>query len=242
MPFFLAGLALLLLLIFGANRFAAADPRKLAGGVRKLGGVGALLLAALLLFRGLLVFALPLAVFGLGLLGMRLGGVGSGFSFGSAARRSPGQKSQVRTGTLTMELDHDTGRMEGLVLSGRFAGRPLSSLGESELCDLLADVRTADPQAVPLLESYLDWRFLEWRDDAKGAGAGQQGSQGRARPASSRMDKEEAYAVLGLDPGASAEAISRAHRNLMKKLHPDQGGSNYLAARINEAKEVLLGK
>ena len=93
-----------------------------------------------------------------------------------------------------------------------------------------------DAESVALFESYLDRRFPAWRQDAQGHPAG---GQGRAA-SSGKMTDEEAYQILGLQPGASRDEIGRAHRALMKKLHPDQGGSTYLAARVNEAKDTLL--
>jgi DnaJ-domain-containing protein 1 len=121
-------------------------------------------------------------------------------------------------------------------------------LSDTEVLELFEELERSDAHGAALLEAYLDWRLPDWRDGQERAGDGPSGgpsesagSQRRRRAASSRMGSEEAYAVLGLSEGASPNDIRRAHRGLMKKLHPDQGGSNYLAARINEAKEVLLG-
>ena len=60
-------------------------------------------------------------------------------------------------------------------------------------------------------------------------------------PARVAMEREEAYKVLGLQPGASREAIKAAHRRLMQRVHPDHGGSDELAACVNRAKDLLLG-
>ena len=156
-----------------------------------------------------------------------------------ASRKSPGQKSDVRTHALEMELDHDSGRMEGRCLKGQFSGRALSSLSDDELLRLLEELRATDSQGALLLEGYLDRRSRDWRQRHSDRSTEEQSK--RPRGPRGRMPAEEAYDVLGLGAGASDEKIRATHRRLMMKLHPDQGGSNYLAARINEAKEVLLG-
>lgn len=238
MAYFLAGCALLIVIILAGRLLVKADPQKLAVTLRKAGGVAALALAGFLMLRGAIAIAIPLAVFGFALL-RRSTGFGLGGPFGSSSK-TPGQKSRIRTDRLEMELDHDSGDMEGQCRSGRFAGRALSSLSEREAMELLAELRQEGAAEAAVMEAYLDWRMPGWRDSEQSEAAEAQARQRRSRGAG--MSTEEAYAVLGIGPGASDEDIRQAHRKLMMKLHPDQGGSTYLAARINEAKEVLLGR
>jgi hypothetical protein len=239
MPAFLAGLAALLLLIFGARLLASANPQKLAAGMRIAGGIALLLVAAVLLVRAP-PLAIPFAFFGFALLGLPLGSwFGSSSPFWSQ-RRSAGQKSEVRTDALEMELDHDSGHMEGRCLTGRFAGRTLSSLSDDELLLLLEELSATDAQGAALIEAYLDRRAQGWREKSADDAAKERARAPRGGRI--RLTREEAYEVLGLKKGASREEIRAAHRKLMMKLHPDQGGSTYLAARINEAKDVLLGR
>lgn len=152
------------------------------------------------------------------------------FARGGAA--SPGQASDVETATLAMVLDHDTGRMSGRIKRGRFAGQELADLDLPLLLELLREVAAEDPDSVPLLEAWLDRAHPDWREAAPPP----------ARPASGRMGREEALAVLGLAEGATAAEIRSAHRRLMMMAHPDQGGSDWLAARLNEARDVLMGE
>ena len=102
------------------------------------------------------------------------------------------------------------------------------------LIGLLGEI---DEESCALLMAYLDRRQPAWRENAQDYAAT---GTGRSSWSSGKMTEEEAYKILGVQPGTSAEDIGRAHRALMKKLHPDQGGSTYLAARVNEAKDVLL--
>jgi hypothetical protein len=240
MAYFLAGCALFILLILAARFLVKADPQRLAAVVRKAGGVVVLALAGFLIVRGALPIAIPLAVFGFALL-RRGTGFGLGGPFGSASK-TPGQKSRIKTDRLEMELDHDSGQMDGQCLSGRFAGRPLSSLSDREVMEFLAELHQDGAPEAAVVEAYVDWRLPGWRDDASDRAEQAEPGRGRTRGRGSGMTAEEAYAVLGIGADAGEEDIRQAHRRLMMKMHPDQGGSTYLAARINEAKDVLLGR
>jgi hypothetical protein len=225
------GVIVLALVLMAAQGFTAADPKKLAPVVKTVGGVGALGGAAFLASRGQLGMAIPLGFAGLGLLGwLPFGPAG----FGARTQKSAGQVSRVRSAFVEMELDHDTGAMRGRILAGRHEGKSLDALDVATLTGSLAEI---DDDSRALLMAYLDRRSPTWRDDVQGDPAA--GSH-RSPWSSGKMTEEEAYQILGVQPGASAEEIGRAHRTLMKKLHPDQGGSTYLAARVNEAKDVLL--
>lgn len=149
-----------------------------------------------------------------------------------------GRQSRVETAWLRMTLDHDSGRMDGEVLQGPSRGSLLSGLS---LVELLVLRRDCDPRSLPLLEAYLDReRGDSWRRQADSEDPGEGGPSGSAvPPAGGKMSPEEARAILGLEPGASAEQVRDAHRRLMQRLHPDRGGSTFLAAMINEAKRVL---
>jgi hypothetical protein len=146
-----------------------------------------------------------------------------------------GQTSEVETPFLRMTLDHDTGDMTGTVLRGRFTGMRLDELGRADLLALLRECRAEDEESARLVEAYLDRLQPDWRDDVGGERAGS-----RAQTASGDVTVEEAYEILGLSPGADAAAIRAAHHRLMKQLHPDHGGTDYLATKINRARDVLL--
>ena len=230
MPTIFIGLLALALVLWLLKSFARTDPKYLIRVGRTAGGIVALAGAAFLGVRGQLSVAVPLGVTGLGLLGWLPTGASG---LWRSDRKSAGQASQVRSNFLAVELDHDTGAMSGEIIAGPLAGTKLDQLELSTLVSLLGEF---DPESRDLLAAYLDRRHPRWREDAQGDAAA--GNGGPAR--SGKMSKEEAYQILGLEPGASADEIGRAHRGLMKKLHPDQGGSTYLAARVNEAKDVLL--
>lgn len=226
-------LAILFVLIYVAAKwFVGANPAAMARILRNF-AVAAIVFAGLLLVLSgrlpwqslIALLFLPLANYFLG----RRPGMAGG------ERPEPGQTSQVATRFLRMALDHDTGQLDGLVLDGAFSGRMLSSMSLEELRSLAAEV-SSDGDSLNVLTAYLDRVHGEsWRDST-----GPSGGDGKA-PSAGPMTREEAYKVLGLAPGASEEQIKAAHRKLMKLSHPDHGGSDYLASKINEAKDLLLG-
>ena len=227
----LAGLWLL------AQWFMSADPRTLARIVRQAGIVVAVVFVLFLAVTGRLGPAI--LVLGV-LLPMILRWRAVMNRLRAAKGPSPGNLSTIRTDYLEVALDHDSGRMTGHVLRGRFAGASLEDLTVDQLVELLAESRVADSQSAAIVEAFLDREHgTEWRSmsgaDSGGSTAGGTGSGG-----SGSMTLEEAYSVLGLAPGATPEEIKAAHHRLMKKFHPDQGGSDYLAAKLNQAKDKLL--
>lgn len=206
--------------------------------MRKLAGALALASAVFLAMTGRLLLALPFVFLGLLLIWRRtpVGALGS-------PGQSTGKTSSVRTAFLEMVLDHPTGRMAGRVLAGVYAGRDLASLLPSDMLVLWRECRAGDPQSRQLLEAYLDRELPEWRDRLRQEEAEPKArGNGAASHQTAAMSVSEALDILGLKPGASEDDIRNAHRNLMKKFHPDQGGSTYLATKINAAKDALLAK
>ena len=232
MQVLLFGLLALTLGLILMRGFARSNPAVLARQVRNAGGYAALGGAAILMMRGLMTYAMPLVMLGSWLL------TGSHTLnwrrwFPSAGNAGGAKKTGIKTAYLEMELDHDTGVMRGQVLRGTFRGRDIETMAPAEFAMLWQDCRFADPQSAQILETYLDRLHPTWREDM---------ARGEASPsAGGKMTREEALEILGLKSGASTDAIRAAHRELMMRNHPDRGGSTYLAAKINQAKDVLLG-
>jgi len=233
MLYFLGGIAILCGLLLLIYLFVRADPARLAQSV-KWGGIAVAalaLLGLLVLTEGrVLIWAMPLAA--LLPAWRRLRGRLGGWRAPDAAGNST-----VETPFIRRTLDHDTGQMTGTVLQGRFAGMRLEELRPPELLALLRECRAADEDGARLLEAYLDRVRSNWHDEM----ASDWGRSETAPPPSAPdVSVDEAYAILGLKPGADDEAIKAAHHRLMKQLHPDHGGTDYLATKINRARDVLL--
>lgn len=207
--------------------FVRSSPATIAKFLRRLVPLLAVLAGAGLILGGRISFGLPMIALGI-MWWLRSRNV-------RPLNTPNGQTSTVRSAWLEMHLDHDTGDLDGLVLAGNQEGSSLSDLSFEELSNLYDELKQ-DDESRALLEAYLDRSSSGWRDSADtGPSDGNRGSSG-----SGPMTKEEAYQVLGLETGASSNQIRAAHRKLMKAVHPDSGGSTFLAARINQAKDTLL--
>jgi hypothetical protein len=224
----LAGVGLLIVGI-ALQLMRNANPRRIARMARWV--VGGLLAAgaAYMLFRGRFEIALVLG--GIAFPILRNGRIGR-ISFESDTP-SGENTSAVRSRYIAMTLDHQSGEVTGKVIYGEFQGIDLINLGENETRRLLAAAQS-DPDSLSLLETWLDKNRAGWREWFA--------SHPEGNPSTAIDEDAIAYEVLGLKPGASAEEIRAAHRKLMMGVHPDQGGSNFLASKINEAKDRLLKK
>lgn len=225
----IVGILALIGLIFAAQWFAQAHPKTLATVARwtVIGAIGAG--TAFLALTGRIALAIMLATGVLPFLRR------AGIFGGATTPRSTGQTSEVLTEFIRMRLEHETGLMEGDVLRGRFKGRRLGDLSKAELGALLDECRVGDTESARLVETYLDKSYPDWREGRADAGPD------RAPPPNAAMTRDEALQILGLGPKADVEEIRQAHRRLMQRVHPDRGGSDYLAAKLNQAKDVLLG-
>jgi hypothetical protein len=231
----LFGIAALALLWWLGKNYTRTDPKALAKAVRTIGGVAALGAAVWIGIKGQPGLALLIGGLGAWALGWKVLNFPGPWS---RFQSQPGRFSRIRSAMIEMEIDHATGAVEGSILVGAFSGRRLSSLDPESLRRLHDECSAHDPQGVPLLEAYLDRRFAGWRENTQG----DRDTRTRTHAQSGVMTKEEAYQILGLQPGAGLDEIRKAHRTLMKRLHPDHGGTAYLAARVNEAREILLGR
>ena len=230
--YLLLGFALLLALYAAVYGFANSDPKRLARTLKLVAVILIVVGAGYIAYTGRLGAALGFAALAFPLV-MRWRALWARIK--AARGPSPGQSSAIDTACLSMRLDHDTGEMTGAIRQGRFARRDLFNLSLPELLELLDECRQADPDGAAVLATYLDRLHPEWRDERDRNEAESPRSDGR-------MTREQALKILGLVEGATPEEIRQAHRRLMLKVHPDAGGSSFLAAEVNQAKDVLLGE
>ena len=234
---FLLGATALVLLILLLRAFVGANPTALAKALRYVGAgvLAALAVGLFFLDRPAVAVFVASAAWGVFTGGHAIPGAWRWPPFGSWGKSasSRGQTSSVRTAWLEMELDHDSGDMRGTVLQGAYAGKRLDELDKSALKAL--HLEADDPESRRLLEAWLDRTAgPDWREDFEPPPP-------PPERATTGMTRAEALKVLGLADGATEEEIRAAHRRLMLQNHPDKGGSDYLASKINEAKDVLLG-
>ena len=233
MTWLIGGLCVFVAATLLGRWFLQADPRVLARVVRWVAISGGLALALFILLSGRFALLFPIALLALPFVRRLL----TQGRMWPRTNPTPGQTSRVDTEYLEMTLDHDSGNMSGRIKRGAFVGHMFDELSREELITLLNECISADPEAAQLVEAYLDRMQDGWREEAGPAGRAR-GSDGLG---GATMTPDEACRILGIEPGSSDDEVRDAHHRLMLKIHPDQGGSTYLAAKINQAKEILLG-
>ena len=243
-PYLILGMAILAGLLLAGKWFTTADPKTLIKALKwlLLGIIGTVAVFFILTGRlGWALFALP-ALLPWFWRARQVHRAYKNFSrMASGGGGGPGQTSDVETRFLRMVLDHDSGKMTGQVLEGEFTGRALDSLSVDELVGLLQTCWVEDQPSAQVLETYLNRAHPDWRERAQKEAPGGTDSDTGGGPQKGPMTRAEALEVLGLEKGAGEQDIRDAHHRLIAGLHPDHGGSNYLAAQINRAKDVLLG-
>ena len=248
LPWFILGVGLLVGLLLSLRWMAEAEPKQLAKALR---WAGIILISSFFLFllaTGRLnwIVAMAGAVTPFLLRAYRLWVIaqnvrraagwarGMGGQGGWSTPGGGGQTSEIKTRFLAMTLDHDTGSITGVVLSGPQVGRKLDDLTLEELLDLHTHYDRVDDESRQVFEAYLDrtyptWRGEAWEEEQKTKDADQ-----------GPMTRAEALKILGLEDSADEAEIKKAYHRLMSGVHPDHGGSDYLAAKLNEAKDLLL--
>ena len=221
------GSLVLLLALLALRGFASASVTQVRAALLWFGALLALAVGGLLVVSGrgpmalFLLFALaPLAW-------RRWQARRLAASFGAAPPSQRAAEDVVETATLSLRIDPATGTMSGTVLRGRHAGCDLTMLRRSQIEEIFVDCLENDPDSAPLLEAWI--ARMQPGDEADAP-----------RPGASPMGREEALAVLGLHEDASPDQVRAAYLRLMRVAHPDRGGSDWLAARLNEARDTLL--
>jgi len=240
LPWLILAIAVIVGFYLVARWWVQADPRQLLRALRWTGAVIGLVLLAFIVLSGRWNWLPALLFFGIPWL--------SRFRTINTMRKNArgprsGQSSQITTRFVRMELDHDSGEMTGEVTDGRFSGRGLDQMNLGELIELWRECAAEDEQSRLVLENYLDRGHPEWRSVA-GAGPRDEAPGGRSDSPwkTTGMSAGEACEILGVAKGATSEDIESAYRRVMKSAHPDHGGSDWMAAKVNQAKDILLGR
>lgn len=232
MIYLLLAVAVVVLGAWALSAFASADPAQLLRLGRQVALVAGATAALLLL-----VILLAERRFGFALLEVAAVALFARWAWPRWRRRwgwADAPATPIETAYIRMHFDHATGTMSGMVRRGQFQGRDLGKLSRDQLLALWRECCAEDEQGAAMLEAYLDREIPDWCQ------GGVEELRNARVPVSQAMTPEEALAVLGLSPGAGKAEIRAAYRRLIAKLDPENGGSAYLAAKLNQAQEILL--